>query len=75
MNLQETNVLRRLDEKVEAGTPGIIETNRGEVLIKRTLHLGFVAILKEDGGKLWNVYGVKPSVAFLSLVEQINKIN
>ncbi len=70
MNLQETHVLRKLDE---AGQ-GVIETQKGDVLVKATKFNGFVAILKDtDTGKLWNTYGQLPSIAFLNLVTEINK--
>lgn len=74
MNLQETHILRKLDERVMSGSRGTIETQFGDVYIYPTTR-GFVAEYFDANNIKHVVFDAVPSVAFLKIADQIKEMN
>ncbi len=71
MNLQEVNVLRRLDNLVTAGGTGVVETQFGPVTVHPTRYHGYAAEILDDNGQKWVEFAHVPSAAFLRLGESV----
>lgn len=72
-NLRETHILRKIDETCDANNPVTVDTQFGEVIIKRTSYKGFVAIIKYNN-RLFNIYSSVASVALLNLGDALKGV-
>ncbi len=71
MTLQETHILRQLDEKMIDGQTRIIGTQFGDVIIKKT-QKDFLAILEDSS---IGIYDSIPSNAVLRLGQKLKNQN
>ena len=70
MNLQETNILRKLDETVESIGEGIIGTQYGNITVRKVANNTYYAVLHATSMELIFANGTA-SNAFLKLADKI----
>ena len=70
MNLQETHILRKLDETVESSGEGIIGTQYGNITVRRVANDTYYAVLHATSMELTFASGTA-SNAFLKLADKI----
>ena len=72
--VHNTQVLRKLDMTVYGGSPAAIDTQFGEIVVRKALTPGYIA---EIGGNEFlpdaYAYGLTPSIAFLNLGEILKR--
>jgi hypothetical protein len=70
LNLRETHLLRRLDEKVQLGEPKAVETQYGDVVVAKNVVGGFVASVNNEN-YFDLVFAYSASDAFLKLADKL----
>ena len=70
--VRETHILRKLDTALYSGSPASIDTQFGEVVVRKSMAPGYVAELR-DGDDIPRHYaaGPTPSIAFLKLADVV----
>lgn len=74
LNLQETHLLRRLDEQVQVRQPKAIETQYGDVIVRKNVVGGFSASIN-SGKRLNVVFAFTASDAFLKMANKLRGAN
>lgn len=74
MNLQETHILRKPDNKVELDGERIIGTQHGNITVRKVAENTYFAVLHASGFELTFSSGMA-STAFLKLAEKIKANN
>lgn len=74
LNLGESHVLKRLDEKVTAGKTASVGTQFGDIVVHPTNHYGYCAEIVDPNQVKRIAFGPVPSIAFFRLAGTIKEL-
>lgn len=75
MNLQRSQTLRNVDQKVYAGQAASVETRFGTITVHSTRFNGFCAEILDLNNWKQHAFGETPAIAFLRLEDAVYEMN